>query len=122
MRGIHGVLAMAVLFVGCGGGGTAPATPTGGGGGSTPVPTAPVPTTSVTVSDNFFDPRNATVVVGATVTWTWTGYSGHNVTFATGASAPTQTTGTFQRAFPTAGTFPYSCTLHSGMTGSIIVQ
>jgi len=30
--------------------------------------------------------------------------------------------GTFKFTFTTAGTFPYHCTIHPGMTGTIIVQ
>lgn len=30
--------------------------------------------------------------------------------------------GTFAHTFATAGTFPYHCTRHSGMTGSVTVQ
>lgn len=30
--------------------------------------------------------------------------------------------GTFQHVFATAGTFPYHCTLHAGMTGTVIVD
>jgi plastocyanin len=26
------------------------------------------------------------------------------------------------RTFSTVGTFPYQCTIHSGMTGSVVVQ
>lgn len=37
-------------------------------------------TTSVTITDNQFDPRNIHVDAGATVTWTNEGESGHTVT------------------------------------------
>ena len=92
----------------------------GGGGGSDPVAT-----TSVTVDDNFFAPPDILVSPGATVTWTWRGNVGHNVTFAdnqiTGQS--TQTTGTHQAVMPTAvGTYTYQCTIHAGMNGSVKVE
>ena len=67
----------------------------------------PVATTSVTVgngSNNVFTPPDILVSTGATVTWTWGGNVGHNVTFASSAvSAPsaTQATGTFQVTMPT---------------------
>jgi plastocyanin len=89
----------------------------GGGGGS-----APVATNSVTVRNDFFDPVNASIARGTSVTWTWApGASVHNVTFSDGASQSISS-GTYSRTFPTAGTFNYTCTLHAGMNGSIIVQ
>ena len=83
--------------------------------------------TSVTIGDNFFNPTSNTVPAGATVTWTWAGNVGHNVTFASGAvAAPsaTQTTGTFQVTMPTAaGEYTYRCTIHpTQMNGTVTVQ
>jgi len=80
---------------------------------------------SVSVADNFFTPRGVAVAAGGTVTWTW--YSpnanAHNVTFASGASSATQTAGTFQRVFTTAGLYDYECTIHGpDMSGTIIVR
>jgi plastocyanin len=49
----------------------------------------------------------------------------HNVTFS-GAGAPSgipnTSSGTVRRTFNTAGTFDYSCTLHAGMVGTVIVH
>jgi plastocyanin len=82
-------------------------------------------TTSVTVGPSFsFTPADIQVSPGATVTWTWAD-GPHNVTFPSGsiADSPDQSTGTFATAMPTTpGTYPYSCTLHSGMSGSVLVQ
>lgn len=74
-----------------------------------------------------FSPGSATVAVGGTVTWT-------NNDIVTHTSSSTQT-GTptswsneivpgarFARAFPTAGSFDYRCTIHAGMTGTITVR
>ena len=108
----------------------------GGGGGGTDYGTNPPPSNnppvnnppatgnSVAVSDNAFDPGTLTVPVGATVTWTWSGgYAAHNVTFNTGSvTSGDKTTGTFQRTFNAAGSYPYHCTNHAGMTGTITVQ
>lgn len=87
----------------------------------------PVLTTSVNVVDFDFDPPDIQVTGGATVTWTWTGAIGHNVTFASGTvSAPsaTQAAGTFQVTMPTAtGTYDYQCTIHPTlMNGTVTVQ
>jgi plastocyanin len=84
---------------------------------------APPPTTaSVSVVDYSFNPSSTTIAAGGEVTWTWGGTVGHNVTFSTGPNSATQTSGTFSRTFPTAGSYPYQCTIHSGMDGTIIVQ
>lgn len=86
-------------------------------------PPLPPPTeASVDVDDNFFAPSTQRVAVGGTVTWTWVGSVGHNVTFSSGTNSTTQSTGTFDRDFPTAGSFAYQCTIHAGMTGTINVE
>ena len=78
---------------------------------------------SVSVRDNSFNPSSSLLAVGGTVTWTWEGSAGHNVTFPAGANSTTQATGTFSRAFPTAGSFGYQCTIHgTAMSGTIVVQ
>jgi plastocyanin len=89
--------------------------------GTAPPPPPPM-LASVTVDDNFFDPTTQRVAAGGTVTWTWAGSVGHNVTFATGMNSATQASGTFSRAFPAAGSFDYECTIHSGMIGTITVE
>jgi plastocyanin len=84
-------------------------------------------TTSVTVQGSLsFSPADIQVVPGASVTWTWASGAGeHNVTFPSTAIADSGnlTSGTFTTAMPTApGTYNYSCTIHSGMNGSVLVQ
>ena len=83
----------------------------------------PPPTNAeVSVLDNSFDPEAATVATGGTVTWTWGGAVDHNVTFSSGPSSPTQTTGTFERTFNDTGVFDYQCSIHgSSMSGTITV-
>jgi plastocyanin len=78
----------------------------------------------VTVGDNFFSPDLVTIAAGDTVTWTWSGFSPHSVTFGVGSSAGTRASGTFQRVFRTPGTFSYRSTVaaDSGMSGAIMVQ
>jgi plastocyanin len=72
-----------------------------------------------------FAPTCVTVAAGGTVTWTF-GPTTHNVSF--GANKPPggdineRTNTTDQRTFPTAGHFPYDCTLHPGMSGRVIVR
>jgi plastocyanin len=86
-------------------------------------PTEPVPADEVRVSNNRFTPSNRTVAAGTTVTFRWaSGSVTHNVTFNDGPASANQSSGTFQRLFANAGAFPYQCTIHNGMTGTITVQ
>jgi len=123
MRCVREALVVATIGLSACGGGTEPV---GGNGPGNPIgPSGQCPsTTSVTVQNDFFSPSCARVAVGGTVTWTWgsNASNGHNVTFATGQNSATMTSGTFDRSFPTAGTFAYECTIHQGMDGEIRVQ
>ena len=105
----------APIAVACGGDGYGPDGNNGGAGGST--------STTVTVRNNLFDPSATTVGVGATVTWTWAqGAIDHDVTFADGPKSATQSSGGYARTFATAGTYPYRCTQHPAMTGTVTVR
>jgi len=83
-------------------------------------------TTSLTVSNNSFNPTPDTVPAGQ-VTFTWVNASNsHNVTWLTGpgtlpANSSTMTTGTYQPTLQ-AGTYTYHCTIHAGMNGTIVVH
>jgi plastocyanin len=120
--------------LGCGGGGTGPSSGGTPSGGTPNNPAAPSGSTSnsVNVINNSFDPGATTVAAGTTVTWTWDtctndGYGGttcadHTVTFDDGVGSARQSRGSYQRSFTAAGTYPYHCTVHSGMSGSVTVQ
>jgi plastocyanin len=71
-----------------------------------------------------FNPSTLTVPVGTTVKWTNKASVTHNVTSATAVFSSGAMDGgaTFSFQFNTAGTYPYTCTLHPGMAGTIIVQ
>jgi plastocyanin len=80
------------------------------------------------VNNNSFDPNEAVVKTGGTVTWTWnSGVVQHNVTYSTGpgtlpANSPTQAGGTtFSTTFTSIGTYAYHCSIHAGMDGTIKV-
>ena len=95
-------------------------------GGTGTGPTPPL-TATVTTPGSSFNPGSVTIGAGGTVTWQFTGSSRHNVTFSgtapPGGNIPdTDVGGSAQRQFPTAGTYPYSCTRHSGMNGTVVVQ
>lgn len=76
----------------------------------------------VSVQDNAFAPASVNVATGTTVTWTWAGANQHNVTFDDGPASATQTSGTYQRQFTVAGSYPYECTVHgAAMSGTVVV-
>ena len=71
-----------------------------------------------------FNPTTLTTTVGSTVVWTNTDNEAHTTTSNTGLwnSNNVAQNGTFSFQFTTTGTFPYRCTLHANMTGTVIVQ
>jgi plastocyanin len=80
----------------------------------------------VTLGDNYFNPVTLTINPGDTVVWVWNG-SVHNVTFdQTETGAPSDcgqfSLGECRRIFTIVGTYPFVCTLHSGMQGEVIVE
>jgi plastocyanin len=80
----------------------------------------PVATSTVQVVDNDFDPPDAELVAGGTMTWRWEGDSDHNVV-GDEFESPVQRDGTFEHRFPEPGTYDYRCTLHGGMQGTVTV-
>ena len=108
------IAAVVVVGVACG----SASYGTGGGGGS---PTA----NQVFMQNTAFNPATRTVSVGTTVTWVNQDPFAHTTTSNSGAwdSGSIASTGSFQRTFATAGTFPYHCTIHgTPMSGTIVVQ
>ena len=82
------------------------------------------------IIENFaFNPAVDTIALGTTVTWINRDSATHRVNsgapanpdslFDSGDLAPDDS---FSYMFDTAGTFPYFCSIHTAMTGSIIVQ
>ena len=92
---------------------------TGGLGGTTNTLLA-----SVQVNSNAFSPNLVNLARGGTVVWLWADTtSQHNVTFNDPLlSSATKNSGSHTITFQTAGTFNYACTVHPGMTGSIVVH
>ena len=108
--------------------GSASVTATSGGVTSAPV-TFTVTTGSVaavfTMQANSFSPAQATIRVSQSVLFDFPADM-HNVIFQqrTGKPADIQATSnaSITRTFSTAGTFPFDCTLHPGMSGQVIVN
>ena len=73
-----------------------------------------------------FQPISVTIARGANVSFTNDSGVLHNVVFDTNASGVTDvgsiSSGTVVRTFATAGTFPLHCTIHQGMTATVVVQ
>ena len=113
---------------------TVTATLTSGGttrtGTSTPNVTALTTAADVAVSGagTSFNPATVTIATGGSVTWSFTSgaNSPHNVTFGTnsppGGGIGNTNSGSGSRTFPNAGSYPYQCTQHGGMTGTVIVR
>ncbi len=73
----------------------------------------------------LFTPFTITIGVGETVTFDFPAES-HNVIFEKVAGAPADIQETINRkvarSFPVAGTFPYDCTIHPGMSGVVVAR
>lgn len=133
------------LACGGGGGGGGSSTPTSPSTPSTPstptptTPSAPASPVTVAVENNTFTPGTLTVAAGSTVTWKWdtctSGYDpyggsastcvDHSIVWDAGgaAASPTQSQGTYERTFATAGTYNYHCAIHgTAMAGKVVVQ
>ncbi|MCX5766375.1 MAG: Ig-like domain-containing protein [Gemmatimonadetes bacterium] len=79
---------------------------------------------NVETSGDSFSPASVDIAVGGSVGFTFNGL--HNVSFSPQSGAPSDIqntgSGTVSRTFNSVGTFSYQCTLHSGMTGNVIVH
>jgi plastocyanin len=77
------------------------------------------------VIDNFvFGPQTVTVPIGTTVTWTNHDDIPHTVVSTEGAfkSKVRDTDEKFSYTFTKAGTYPYYCSVHPKMTGTVVVK
>jgi plastocyanin len=87
--------------------------------------TAPPEEQVVSMPGFSFVPFTTTVPVGGTVTFDFPSEP-HNVIFARVTGAPSDiqatTNARVKRTFPTAGTFPFDCTIHPGMSGVVVAR
>ncbi len=108
---------VAALGLGVAGLGVRPA-----GVGASALPTG---ATMEVAIDNFaFGPTDLTVGVGTTVTWTNRDDIPHTVvsTEKVFKSKVLDTDEKFSFTFSTPGIYPYFCSIHSKMTGKVVVQ
>jgi plastocyanin len=91
---------------------------------------SPTPTTgtgtiiTVPAGTTSFSPTTLNVDAGTTVVWQNRDSSAHTTTSDTAGLwnatlAPGQE---FSRTFSAAGSFSYKCTIHAGMTGTVVVK
>jgi plastocyanin len=94
------------------------------------VTSAQVSSASVSIQSMSFTPATITVKAGTIITWTNNDSADHTVTsdtnlFTSGQiNAPGLYTsgGSFSYTFTAAGTYPYHCSYHSSMKGTVIVN
>lgn len=90
--------------------------------GGSPLPAAG----SITLQAASFNPATLTISRTGTVTFNNTSSITHNVMFDVKTGSPANiadhTSGSNAVAFGTAGNFPFHCSHHAGMTGTITVQ
>ncbi|GAA3031639.1 cupredoxin domain-containing protein [Actinokineospora globicatena] len=101
---------------------------TGCGTDSASTPSAPASTAigdaTVEIKNFTFTPQLLTVAVGTTVTWKFTDTAKHNVKASDKSFASTDLSdgATFTHTFDKPGEFPYLCSIHQYMTGTITVR
>ena len=83
-------------------------------------------TVDIAVGDCVFSPTVTTVPLGATVTWTNRSFQAHeivgsNLTWGAHEKLLPAEGGSIGWTFDEPGVFAYSCMLHPGMTGAIVV-
>ena len=116
-----------VLAAACGSNSSTPSSPspTPGSGGSGNAPnTVTIPSGAQSKGSSAYAPNPITVAAGTAVTWTNNDSTAHTATGDNGAfdSGTIPAGGSFSFTFQTRGTFPYHCTFHRGMVGSVVVQ
>ena len=123
---LAGLAAAAIVAVhACGSSSSTPSSPTS----SAPPPSGGSgPSVTITISGmngaNSFSPNPGMLTAGQTVAWRNVDTIAHTATsntdaFDTGAIAPGSTSAPV--TMPTAGSYPYHCSFHPTMTGSLTV-
>lgn len=68
-----------------------------------------------------FEPSKIQVPAGRRVVWQWTDSVVHNVVSTDFASSKALDGGAYAVRFDRPGSYPYRCTLHTGMDGTVVV-
>jgi plastocyanin len=79
---------------------------------------------TITIQNNIFNPNSITIPQGTTITWINKDSNTHKIVSDTGLfTSPDLSNGqSYSYTFTQAGTYPYHCSLHPNMVGTIIVQ
>jgi plastocyanin len=88
------------------------------------ITTTTVSGNSVNIANFTFVPGTLTVNAGTTVTWTNSDSTDHHVVSDTGVfdSGVMSANSTYSFTFSNTGNFPYHCSIHTYMKGTIIVK
>jgi len=105
---------VAAVIMACGGNSTSVANSCGSSGANANVNAT---------SSNTFSPKTATITHGQSVCWQNSSSTLHTVTDSGGAFDTDLPVGQiFVHTYALAGTYPYHCKIHAGMTGTITVN
>ncbi len=125
LTALAAALAAVLLLAACSGGaaGTTTTAATTTTGGTATTTTAGGTEYQVVIDSFAFTPAELTVPVGATVTWVNHQGARHDVVATDGTfTSPLFGEGeTFSFTFTAPGEYPYVCSIHSNMAGTIIV-
>ena len=122
------VFALLMLSIACGGGSSSapapsptPSAPPPSGGPSSSVA---IPVGAALLGASAYSPDALSVDAGTTVTWVNTDSVSHTSTSDAAGwnSGEVVPGGQFSFAFQSAGTFPYHCTIHHGMVGTVVAR
>ena len=82
------------------------------------------PSAKVKIDNFIFGPQTVTVPAGTTVTWTNSDDIPHTAVSTDGVfkSKVMDTDEKFSYTFTKAGTYPYYCSIHPKMTGTVVVK
>lgn len=126
LAAISTVLASAIA---CGGYSSSPPgspspTPSPAPAPGTPSSSVVIPVGAESLGNRAFVPGDLDIAVGTTVTWVNNDSTSHTSTsngvgWNSGTIAPGRQ---FSFAFQNPGTFPYRCTIHPGMVGTVVVR